>query len=322
MTILVKRMQMTVAQRLFLLMACSALGLFLVAGVGIYQTKRVYTAANFANENTVPALIALNKVGSGVAQIRTGIYRHVFIGTDATKMADIDSKLEEAESLARSGLKEYEPTIVDNEDRKRFDKVSKLYDEYVAGKSAVLASSRANKKDEANALIATLADKGIELDEAVAEYLDYNVGLGKAASADAGALQSSAIWQAVVISVMTLLVVLALGLFILRVLLKQLGGEPAYAVEVVNQIAAGDLTVNVETKFGDTSSMLAAVKNMVGKLSQIVGEVNNTATNLASASEEVSATAQSMSQATNEQAASVEETSASVEQMRDRKSVV
>src|SRR5512140_1037909 len=107
---------MSVAQRLYLLIGCSALGLLLVAGLGIYQTQRVFTAANFGNDNTVPALIALGKVSNGIGRVRIGIYRHVFIGIDSTRMADIDRYLNEAESLVRAGLKEYEPTIVDNED--------------------------------------------------------------------------------------------------------------------------------------------------------------------------------------------------------------
>ena len=115
------------------------------------------------------------------------------------------------------------------------------------------------------------------------------------------------------------LVVLAVaglaGVVITRDLLRQLGGEPVYAAEVMSRIASGDLTVEVQTRANDHSSMLFATKGMVEKLSGIIGEVRGTADALSSASEQVSATAQSMSQATSEQAASVEETSASVEQM-------
>ncbi|HCI13796.1 MAG TPA: methyl-accepting chemotaxis protein [Gallionellaceae bacterium] len=108
---------------------------------------------------------------------------------------------------------------------------------------------------------------------------------------------------------------LVIAILITRNLMRQLGGEPAYVSEVVRKVADGDLTVSVETREGDRTSMLFAVKGMTGKLSQIIGEVRGSADALSSASEEVSATAQGMSQATSEQAASVEETSASVEQM-------
>ncbi|MFC4278781.1 methyl-accepting chemotaxis protein [Achromobacter aloeverae] len=106
-----------------------------------------------------------------------------------------------------------------------------------------------------------------------------------------------------------------IALFITRGLLKLLGGEPGYAAGILKQVAEGDLSVNVRTRKNDTTSMMAAVKNMVGRLSQVVTEVNSSAEALAGASEEVSATAQSLSQASSEQAAGVEETSASIEQM-------
>jgi methyl-accepting chemotaxis protein len=88
------------------------------------------------------------------------------------------------------------------------------------------------------------------------------------------------------------------------------------AVNAADRLAAGDLTVHIDSHGRDEAGqLLAAMKNMIGKLTQVVGEVNGGAESLASASEEVSATAQSLSQAASEQAAGVEETSASLEQM-------
>ena len=120
-------------------------------------------------------------------------------------------------------------------------------------------------------------------------------------------------------SLLTFLAALLLGVgfavWIIRSLLRQLGADPAYASEVVKAIADGDLTLEVRTREGDTSSLLFAMKGMVARLSQAIGEVRGSADTLSSASEQVNATAQSMSQASSEQAASVEETSASVEQM-------
>jgi len=117
------------------------------------------------------------------------------------------------------------------------------------------------------------------------------------------------------ITLIVLTIVGVIGVLVTRDILRQLGGEPAYAAEVMARIAGGDLTVQVQTKANDHSSMLFATKGMVEKLSGIIGEVRGSADALLNSSEQVSATAQSMSQATSEQAASVEETSASIEQM-------
>ncbi len=105
------------------------------------------------------------------------------------------------------------------------------------------------------------------------------------------------------------------AIIVTRSILRQLGGEPGYAAEVLHGIAGGDLTVQVATADGDQSSMLFAVKSMNERLSQIMSEVTAAADALAGAAEEVSTTSQSLSQSASEQASGVEETSASIEEM-------
>ena len=113
----------------------------------------------------------------------------------------------------------------------------------------------------------------------------------------------------------TAVVIVGLGLLIARGLVRQIGGEPSYAADILSRIAQGDLTTQVVTRDGDERSMLFALKGMSEKLSDIIGQVNGSADALGSASTQVSATAQSLSQGAAQQSASVEETSASVEQM-------
>lgn len=112
-----------------------------------------------------------------------------------------------------------------------------------------------------------------------------------------------------------LLLATLLGFWIVRTLFAQLGAEPRDLAAVVSQVAEGDLTVQVATRPGDTSSALYAIKSMVTKLSEIIGEVNVAGEALNNAAGQVSQTAQSLSQSSSEQAASVEETTASIEQM-------
>ncbi|MCY1076104.1 methyl-accepting chemotaxis protein [Archangium lansingense] len=106
-----------------------------------------------------------------------------------------------------------------------------------------------------------------------------------------------------------------IGLLTTVVIAEQLGGEPGYAAEMVQRVAEGDLTVNVETKGNDKTSLLFALKEMVRQLSQMMTEVRMGAVTLSAASVQVSASSQSLSQGTGEQASSVEETTSGLEQM-------
>jgi methyl-accepting chemotaxis protein len=124
-----------------------------------------------------------------------------------------------------------------------------------------------------------------------------------------------AFWVNLIGILLSIVASLVLGVFITRSLTSQLGGEPAYAEEVVSKVSNGDLTVEVKLQHGDQNSMLYAISQMILKLSEIIGEVRSSTDTLSSAAEQMNATAQSLSQSSSEQAASIEETSAAMEEM-------
>ena len=154
-----------------------------------------------------------------------------------------------------------------------------------------------------------------EAEESLNKLVALNIQYGENAVKHADAASAAALNRMYLSAGVALALLVAIGLFILSGIMKQLGGDPSYAADIVRQVADGDLRIEVELKSGDSGSLLAAMKGMIEKLAQVVQEVNSGAEALASASEEVSATAQSLSQAASEQAAGTEETSASVEQM-------
>ncbi|WP_186129860.1 methyl-accepting chemotaxis protein [Burkholderia gladioli] len=103
--------------------------------------------------------------------------------------------------------------------------------------------------------------------------------------------------------------------FITRSILKQLGGEPAAAQEVARRIAAGDLTVRLHLKHGDTYSLMASLESMRARLGEMVSNIKASAESIAVAAGEIAQGNVDLSQRTEEQAASLEETAASMEQL-------
>jgi methyl-accepting chemotaxis protein len=106
-----------------------------------------------------------------------------------------------------------------------------------------------------------------------------------------------------------------LAVLIGRRLAAQLGGEPAYAADIADRIARGDLTARVATRAGDDSSMLASLGNMSVKLADIVGGIRRSSDSILYASREIAQGNTDLSQRTEEQAASLEETASSMEQL-------
>ena len=88
------------------------------------------------------------------------------------------------------------------------------------------------------------------------------------------------------------------------------------AVHAAEQVAAGDLTVEIDTKRTDeTGSLLRALGHMNSSLSKIVDEVRSGTQTISGASSEIAAGSFDLSSRTEQQAAALEETAASMEEL-------
>ncbi|MGO0789497.1 methyl-accepting chemotaxis protein [Herbaspirillum seropedicae] len=106
-----------------------------------------------------------------------------------------------------------------------------------------------------------------------------------------------------------------IAILITRSLLKQLGGEPSYAAEIAAKIAHGDLSVHVETKQGDSTSLLFAIRTMRENLASIVTRVRSGTHHIETAATEIAAGNLDLSSRTEEQAGALEETASAMEEL-------
>lgn len=305
---------MTVTKKMILLVLSALFGAMLLAGIAIFQMDRVYNAANYGNENSVPSIKTLSTALEKFGQVRIRIYR-MMLFTEITKMEESKNSILEAKDKLKASLKDYEKLISDDKDKALLTADLAAFDDYEKSVAHVIDLSMAGKVDQAKEYLGSAVAAAQKMNSTLNDHMDFNIQYATKEADKAVVAKQSALVMMIVVLVLTVLSLGVIGLFITRSLINQLGGEPAYAADVVKQIAQGDLTVQVNTRAGDTTSMLAAIREMVEKLSAIITEVRNSAESLSSASEEVSATAQSLSQASSEQASSVEETSASMEEM-------
>jgi methyl-accepting chemotaxis protein len=98
-------------------------------------------------------------------------------------------------------------------------------------------------------------------------------------------------------------------------LTDQLGGEPDYAAQITGLIAAGDLSMDIETKPGDRTSLLFAMKTMRKSLANIVDKVRVGTETIATESIEIANGNLDLSARTEMQASALEETASSLEEL-------
>ena len=112
-----------------------------------------------------------------------------------------------------------------------------------------------------------------------------------------------------------LLFALVFGIWMVRSITRELGGEPSQAAELARYVAAGDLGARVALRAGDSSSLMAQLREMQVRLSKVVGRVRANSESVATASAQIAQGNLDLSQRTEEQASVLEKTAAAMEEL-------
>jgi methyl-accepting chemotaxis protein len=115
------------------------------------------------------------------------------------------------------------------------------------------------------------------------------------------------------ISIALLVLLSLVGWQVSNSILKQLGGEPKAAADVMQQVAAGDLTASVGT--APSGSMLHALGGMVVSLRQMVTEINDDANRLVSSAEKIATDSDEVARAAEQQADATSAMAAAIEEL-------
>jgi methyl-accepting chemotaxis protein len=121
----------------------------------------------------------------------------------------------------------------------------------------------------------------------------------------------------------TLIVIIVLGIsaFVIAIIVAfwiigSITKPLSEAVETANKIAAGDLTVQIESAGkSETGQLLAAMRTMVDKLKNVISDIKQASASVASGSEELSASSEEITRTMNDQSNRSSQIATSAEEM-------
>ena len=310
--------QMKVGTRLLAAFSCVALLGAIVAGIGVYNMGKIDTMAGQMYHNELLGLSHIKE--ANIALIKVGRARSNFLlATTAEERATRQADIAKFLAANKASLAKAQPLFVTPAAKELFARFAAVEAEYVAVMTQALtlaaAEPLAQRSPELISLLNKTRDHANELDS-VLDKLSQQKEVRAREAAD----QASSVYQTsrsfmIALVLGSVAAGLSLGALITRSLTRQLGGEPDYAAEIAGAIADGDLTVEITTRGGDSSSLLFAMKTMRDKLVGIVSQVRAGTDTITTASSEIAQGNLDLSSRTEEQASSLEETASSMEEL-------
>jgi methyl-accepting chemotaxis protein len=285
-----------------------------LGAVALYQMSIIKDQTRIMTENWLPSVDSAHTINTATSDFRLHQFEHLNARTPQEKQA-VEAELDLLASTINTEMAVYEGLILSQSERSIFDMMSGGINEYLDQHKRFLAISRSSDLVGGR----TFLNDQEGLYDAFSKDAVALVKLNEKGAAEA-ALTAAQVYDSALMIVSgviaaALLIGIGSAILLIRNILRTLGGEPAYARDVIRQIAAGHLDVAVKTRPGDQDSLLAATSAMVAKLKEVVATIVTAARNVDSGSQELSAAAEQLSQGSTEQASSTEEASASIEQL-------
>lgn len=194
--------------------------------------------------------------------------------------------------------------------------LSKARSEYYKIQSTLIEVLDAHRIDDAKKIIfGEMREKQSTYFSALAQLADYQRNMMDQSADESRKVYQQATFLLVLASAIALLTGIIGSLVITRSIVRQLGGEPVYAMAIAADIARGNLASNIAIRSEDTDSLMVSLVAMRDKLAEIVGNVRQGTDTIATASSQIASGNLDLSGRTEEQASSLEQTASAMEQL-------
>ena len=287
----------------------------LSVAMGLAGMREMNVMDEHAREIYDDGVIPLKKaygVMDGIDGVRVLVLKHI-LETDGAKKRDIKAEIGKLDEETDQLVKEYGTHDLEAGEEKALAAFKAAWPAYEEVRdTTVLPLSNAGKSTEA-AAVATENQKNFSKAAAAMEDLiDVDTQMAARNLKAADDAHGTAVQFTVVLLLVCTILSLGLGIGIARMIASPL----AQAVEVLQNVAAGDFTQQLRVESKDEVGQLAeALNQTVQSVSAALSQVGAATTNLSSASQQLSAATEQLSSGAQEQASSLEETAASLEEI-------
>ena len=306
---------MRIGRKLTLAFALVICLTFVLGTFAVFNLFKVNQVSNELALKWMPSVGKITNMRIAVLEFRDFEMKHTR-AEDAGYMDDYEEKMKIALANFNTLMQGYEKLVTGAEEHKLLEVFKKSWSSYLTINRNIIALSRANKQSDARDIVdgasKTFSDDSVlALDHLTA----FNFEGGAKVAEQSNKVYSLARNGSIALSFVVIFIGSFLAVMITRGLLKQLGCDPADAVSIAGRISKGDLAVQIDTKDGDQTSLLFAIKMMRDSLAHIVMQVRTNTEQMTTSASEIATGNLDLSVRTEDQASALAKTATSMKEL-------
>jgi len=265
---------MTVIRNIMLLVFTALLGVVVLGGTSFYLADEINTSASYANVNTVPSLLEIDRAAAAFTELHALEWQRLN-GPEKNLVPSYADSVAQNFSVIGKALDHYQAKLIsDDHDASLLTQLRGHLGEFATLQAHFDKFIDSGDQASARALIEASQPLQNAVLTAISDLRDYNLELGRKGQLLATATEQNARYIILLVSGLTLLATLLIGGLLGRNLMRQLGAEPSVVRAFAARLSAGELNAKATLKAGDTTSLMASMQQLGASLNELVVEMD------------------------------------------------
>ncbi len=246
-----------------------------VLGVfGIKEIKTIEDADTRLYEKMTVPLSQVGDMSTSFQRMRCN-FLEMYTAETVEKINDQKKRIDERDKELNELFGKYEKSILTDDGRKVFTELTATYKKFEDASVKFVALVMAGKRADAFALWnGELENERKVIQDLVDKIQSQKEKLAKQTADENSATASAASKLMTILAAIGALLAIGLGLFISKIVMAQLGGDPSEVADIAIKVGAGNCSVDISTAGLREDSVMMAMKKMVDSIQALIKDAN------------------------------------------------
>jgi len=247
----------------------------LLLGLSVLSVLRLATVNDVSTvmaERIYPTIKMGIDITNGLAENSRDV-RDAILANPGADTTAVWKKIDDGRAQNGERFKRLEAMLVTEKGKELFKAISARRAVLAPAYDRIRELSQTDKAQAADYLRTEFSPANRAYTSALGDFTAYQASRMETASTSGDEVYDATRTLVIGVAIAAVLCASVLGVLITRNLSKTLGGEPAYAADIMKRVSVGDFTVDVAVRSGDTSSLLYATRQMVVSAGDSINDV-------------------------------------------------